>query len=77
VVEFVGLVANDDGMSGVRAPLVADHDIELGGQQVDELPLRFIPPLQTNHARTWHGHTLMWCWRKSKHASLTAGGEQI
>jgi hypothetical protein len=36
-------------MPGIRAPLIADNDIMPLGQQIDELPFRFVSPLQANN----------------------------
>ena len=52
--ELVGLAAGDDGMAGVAAALVADDDIVLVGQQVDDLALGLVAPLQTDHASNAH-----------------------
>ena len=52
--QLVGLAAGDDGMAGVAAPLIADDDVVLVGQQVDELALGLVAPLQTDHASNTH-----------------------
>ncbi len=52
--QLVGLAVADDGMAGVAAPLVADDDIVLFGQQVDEFAFGFVSPLQTDHASHRH-----------------------
>ena len=52
--QLVGLAAGDDRVAGVAAPLVADDDVVLVGQQVDELALGLVAPLQTDHASNAH-----------------------
>ena len=54
VVQLVGLVADDDRMPGVGPALIADDDLVPRGQQIDELPLGLVAPLQTDHARSRH-----------------------
>ena len=56
--EFVGLPLADHGMPGVGPALVADHDIVLVGQQVDDFALRLVAPLQADHASHRHGNAL-------------------
>ena len=58
MVQLVGLVADHHRMPGVGSPLVTDDDIKLGSEQIDEFPLRFVPPLQTDDASTWHARVL-------------------
>ena len=58
VVQFVRFVAADHGMAGVGAALVANHDLKVLGQQVNQLSLRLVTPLQTDHAGPWHGKFL-------------------
>ena len=53
--EFVNLVAHDDGMACVRAALIADDEIMLTSQQVDDLAFGFVAPLQTDNASARHG----------------------
>ena len=48
--QFVGLTIADDGMAGIAAPLIADDDVVLFGQDVDELAFGFVAPLQTDDA---------------------------
>ena len=40
--------------SGVGPALVADHDVVLLGQQVDDLPLGLVAPLQSDDTRCRH-----------------------
>ena len=42
------LVADDDRVAGVRAALVAAHDVRVLREQVDDLPLAFVAPLRTD-----------------------------
>ena len=53
--ELVDLVADDDRVPGVRPALIADDEIVLAGQQVDDLALGFVAPLQTDDASSRHG----------------------
>jgi hypothetical protein len=53
--ELIHLVAHDDGMPRVRAALITDDEIVLRRQQVDDLPLGFVAPLQTDDTRSGHG----------------------
>ena len=52
--EIVGLVAHDDGVSGVVAPLAPGHDLGVLGQQVHQLALAFVAPLGAQH----HAHAV-------------------
>ena len=55
----VALVADDDGVAGVVATLVA-HDVGvLLGQQVDDLGFALIAPLGSNDDGDGHGETLL------------------
>ncbi len=62
--ELVDLVADDDGMPGVRAALVADDEVVLTGQEVDDLALGFVAPLQTDNASAGHSETVRGCAKK-------------
>ncbi len=53
--KLVLLAPRDDGMARVCAPLIADDEVVAFGQQIDQLALGFVAPLQTDHARTRHG----------------------
>ena len=53
--ELVNLVADDDGVPGVRAALIANDEVVLAGQPVDDLALGFVAPLQTDDASAGHG----------------------
>ena len=50
MVQLIRLVADDDRMPGVRPALIADDDLKPRSQQIDELSLGFVSPLQTNDA---------------------------
>ena len=52
--QLEGLAAGDHGMAGVGPALVADDDIVLLGQQIDDLALGLVAPLQTDDARGRH-----------------------
>ena len=52
--ELEGLAAGDDGMAGVGPALVADDDIVLLGEQIDDLALGLIAPLQSDDTRGRH-----------------------
>jgi hypothetical protein len=54
MVQFIGLIAHNDGMTRVSPPLVANDNFKLGGEQVNEFPFGFISPLQTDNARSRH-----------------------
>ena len=53
--QLPGLTAGDDRVAGVGPPLVADDKVVLLGEEIDELPLRFVTPLQTDDAGAGHG----------------------
>ena len=53
--ELVGLVADDDRVPGVRAALVADDEVVLAREEIDDLALGFVAPLQTDNASSRHG----------------------
>ncbi len=53
--ELVGLAAGDDRMAGVGPALIADDNLMLPGQEIDDLSLGLVPPLQANHTRSGHG----------------------
>ncbi len=54
VVQLVGLVAGDHGMPRIGAALIADDEVKLWCQQVDEFPFGLIAPLQTDHTGSSH-----------------------
>ena len=56
VLELVRLAVGDDGVAGVRAAVVAAHEVGVLRQQIDDLPLPFVAPLRADdHGR---GHVL-------------------
>src|SRR4029079_14855550 len=52
--EFIRLPLRNDGVPGIGAALVADNDVVLLSQQIDELALGFVAPLQTNDTSSGH-----------------------
>ena len=46
--ELEGLAVRDDGMAGVGAAVVADDEIVLLGEQIDDLALGLVAPLQAD-----------------------------
>lgn len=52
------LAVEDHGMAGVIAPLIADDDVVFVGQQIDDLALGLISPLQADNRRGRHVQTL-------------------
>ncbi len=57
--EFIGLSAGDDGVPGVGATLIADDDVVLFGEQVYELALGLVAPLQADHTGSGHDTPFM------------------
>ena len=47
-------VANQNGMAGVVAALVADHVVEVAGKQVNQLALAFVAPLRAQNNQIAH-----------------------
>ena len=39
-------IAHHHGMTGVRATVVPDHHVMPGGQEIDDLALAFVAPLE-------------------------------
>ena len=52
--QLVGVAVEDDRVPGVVAALIADDDVVLVGQQIDDFPLGFVTPLQTDHRGGGH-----------------------
>ena len=50
------LIADAHRMAGVMAALVARHDIEVRGEQIDDLPLAFVAPLGAQDDNISHGN---------------------
>src|SRR5207248_1742816 len=59
MVQLVRFVPDDDRMPRVRPALIANYDLEPRGQQIDQLSLGFVPPLQTNDASSRHENTFV------------------
>ena len=53
--EFVGLAFEFNGVSGVVAPLIADNDLVLVGEKVDDLAFGFVAPLKADNCGNGHG----------------------
>ena len=53
--ELEGLVAVDDGMAGVGAAVVADDEIVLIGEEIDDFALGLVAPLQADDTSAGHG----------------------
>ena len=53
--ELPGLAVGDDGVAGVGAALIADDDLVVLGEDVDEFAFGFVAPLQTDNACAGHG----------------------
>ena len=53
-VEDILLVAVDNGVAGVIAPLATDDDVDLAGQHVDDFAFAFIPPLGADENGVCH-----------------------
>jgi hypothetical protein len=69
--QLVHLAADDDCVTGVGAALVADDEVMLAREEVDDLALGFVAPLQTDNASTWHGRS-----SKRHRGPATAGRNQ-
>ena len=58
--DLVGLAVDDDRVAGVRAALVAAHEVGLLGEQVDDLALSLVAPLRPDdHGRGHMSHSRM------------------
>ena len=57
--QFPGLAAGDHGVAGVRAALVADDDLVVLGEDVDEFALGLVAPLQTDDTGAGHGMEIL------------------
>jgi hypothetical protein len=53
--ELPGLAVGDDGVAGVGAALIADDDLVVLGEDVNEFAFGFVTPLQTDNACAGHG----------------------
>ena len=54
--QLEGLAAADDGVAGVGAAVVADDEIVLVGEQIDDLALGLVAPLQADDTGAGGGH---------------------
>src|SRR5262245_20965685 len=62
--QFVDFVADNDGVASVGAALITDDKIVFAGQDVDDLALGFVAPLQTDNASAGHNWTVRRCAKK-------------
>ena len=69
--DLVRLAARDDRVTGVRAALIAAHDVRLLGEQVDDLALPFVAPLRTDDYGRGHGWEVCLTLRLPGHAERT------
>jgi hypothetical protein len=51
-------VLRHDGVPGVAPSRIADHDIGLLRQDIDDLPLGLVAPLGADHHNRWHQRVL-------------------
>jgi hypothetical protein len=56
--ELEGLAVHDHGVTGVVAPLGADHHVDGAGEQVDDLALALVTPLAADEDGDTDGRTL-------------------
>ena len=56
--DLVCLLADDDRVPGIRAALVAAHDIRVLREQVDDLALAFVAPLRPDDHSRRHARSL-------------------
>ena len=54
VVELEGLAVADDRVAGVRTALVPADEVGVLRQEIDDLPLAFVPPLGSDDHGRWH-----------------------
>lgn len=54
--EFIDLIPHLHGVAGIIATLGTDHYIGLGGENVDDLSLALVSPLQSHYHICWHFH---------------------
>jgi hypothetical protein len=57
-VQLEDAVTDDDGVAGVVAALVADHQVGGVGEQVGRLALALVAPLGADDHGRWHGRVL-------------------
>ena len=82
-VHGVSFLAHDHGVAGVGPAVVADDDVVLGRQQVDDLALALVAPLQADDGRVtaagllgWHLRWLPGGVRSPEQATEREGGRQ-
>src|SRR5208337_2987871 len=51
--------AHHQGMAGVVAALITHHYLGLRGQEIDDLPLAFVPPLGAYYHYIWQNNALL------------------
>jgi hypothetical protein len=56
--ELVDFAPHDDGMTGVRSALIANDDIVVAGQEVDDFTFGFVAPLKSDDASPRHSTIL-------------------
>ncbi|MBC7519576.1 MAG: hypothetical protein H7268_00555 [Sandarakinorhabdus sp.] len=56
--QFIGLVADDQGVAGIVPALEAHHDIGAAGEPIDDLALAFVAPLGADDGYVGHGGLL-------------------
>jgi hypothetical protein len=68
-VQGVALAVDDDGVAGVGPAVVADDDVVAVGQQVDDLALALVTPLESDDRRVAWGPVIgtCRCWRRWSH----------
>ena len=54
MMQFVDIITNDHRVPRIGPSLITDHEVLPLGQQIDELTLGLIAPLQSNHALSGH-----------------------
>ena len=52
--EHVLFCADDNGVAGVRSPLIPGDNIDLVAEEIDNFSLTFIPPLSSHDDCYWH-----------------------
>jgi hypothetical protein len=59
--KLVNLIADDNRVTSVRTALVSNDEVVLAGENVDDLALGFVAPLQTNNASAGHNGSSRMC----------------
>ena len=54
LVQFEHRIADDDGVTGIIAPLVANNHRGALGQMVHDLAFSLVTPLGADHNDSWH-----------------------